>query len=425
MPAILRVGIFVGLLVLLDLYAYRGLRTITDGLAPQLRKTALVLWWATHLVFWIGLLVSTAIFWSGGRPSPDFMRFIGIGLILLYAPKIVFMIPLLLEDAYRLIRGGGVWALKQFGHVAPETPVMEGRRRFVSMLALGLASIPFAGIVHGVTIGKYNFTVRRRTLTFPDLPEELNGFTITQISDLHVGSFDDPAAVERGVRLINEQGSDVIVFTGDMVNNKAEEMAAWQPVFAKMKAPHGLYSVLGNHDYGDYVAWPSAEEKRKNLADLVQHHQKIGFRLLRNEHHVIEAKGAKLAIVGVENWGLPPFPQHGDLQKALENLPQDTFKVLLSHDPTHWEQEVLGHETHLPLTLSGHTHGMQFGIEVPGFRWSPVKFRYSRWADLYHEAGKYLYVNRGFGFLGFPGRVGIWPEITVLRLEKAKSDVQA
>lgn len=425
MPAILRIGIFVGLLILLDVYAYRGLRTLTDGLAPHFRKTAVILWWSIHLIFWTGLLAATVLFWSGNRPSPDFMRFIGIGLILLYAPKIVFMIPLLLEDGYRLIRGGGVWALKQFGQIAPETPVIEDRRRFVSMVALGLASIPFAGIVHGVTFGKYNFTVRRRTLIFPDLPEALDGFTITQISDLHVGSFDDPEAVARGVQLINQQGSDIIVFTGDMVNNKAEEMDAWQAVFAQMKAPHGLYSVLGNHDYGDYVSWPSIEAKQQNLVKLAQHHEKIGFRLLRNEHHIVERNGAQLAVVGVENWGLPPFPQHGDLDKALAQVPQNAFKILLSHDPTHWEQEVLSHETRLPLTLSGHTHGMQFGIEIPGFRWSPVKFRYRRWADLYEEVGKFLYVNRGFGFLGFPGRVGIWPEITVLRLKKAKPMPQA
>jgi len=384
-----------------------------------------ILWWSIHLIFWIGLLAATLLFWSGNRPSPDFMRFIGIGLILLYAPKIVFMIPLLLEDGYRLIRGGGVWTLKQIGQIAPETPVIEGRRRFVSMIALGLASIPFAGIVHGVTFGKYNFTVRRKTLAFEDLPEALDGFTITQISDLHVGSFDDPEAVARGVQLINQQGSDIIVFTGDMVNNKAEEMDMWQTVFAKMKAPHGLYSVLGNHDYGDYVTWPSAEAKQQNLDRLVRHHEKIGFRLLRNQHHIIERDGAQLAVVGVENWGLPPFPQHGDLDKALAQVPQNAFKILLSHDPTHWEQEVLSHETRLPLTLSGHTHGMQFGIEIPGFRWSPVKFRYSRWADLYEETNKFLYVNRGFGFLGFPGRVGIWPEITVLRLQKAKPMPQA
>jgi predicted MPP superfamily phosphohydrolase len=253
---------------------------------------------------------------------------------------------------------------------------------------------------------------------FKDLPSAFDGFTITQLSDIHSGSFRDPEAVRRGVELVNAQRSDLFVFTGDLVNSLAAEFEPWISVFRQIEAPFGTYSILGNHDYGDYHQWDDEQDKQRNFEALKAHHATVGFRLLLDEHVTLEKDGEQIALLGVENWGLG-FGQRGDLQKALKGLPAESFKVLLSHDPTHWDHQVKADPNPIQLTLSGHTHGMQVGVEIPGFRWSPVKYRYPKWAGLYEEAGRYLYINRGFGYLGFHGRVGIWPEITVLELRRA------
>ena len=288
----------------------------------------------------------------------------------------------------------------------------------MSMLALGVAAVPFTGIIYGVAKGRYQYTVRRIKLAFPDLPDAFNGFTITQLSDIHSGSFDNKAAVAYGVDLANRQHSDLFVFTGDLVNNEAAEMDPWIDTFSNLKAPMGQFSILGNHDYGDYIQWPDARTKAENLESLKAVHKKIGFRLLLNERITLEKDGQRINLIGVENWGKGGFAKYGDLQKAAAGLQKDSFNILLSHDPSHWEAEVLPHPEKIHLTLSGHTHGMQFGVELPGFRWSPIKYVYPQWAGVYERAGRYLYVNRGFGFLGFPGRVGILPEITVITLVK-------
>ncbi|WP_373397056.1 metallophosphoesterase [Algoriphagus halophilus] len=282
------------------------------------------------------------------------------------------------------------------------------------------------GILHGVLIGKYRYRVVNHTLEFEDLPEEFDGFTITQISDIYSGSFDDKKKLEYGIDLINQQESDVILFTGDLVNNHAREMEPWVDTFKKLQAPMGKYSILGNHDYGDYMSWPSKEAKEANLNRLADIQKELGFQLLRNENVKLQkparngAEGATASIdlIGVENWG-KGFAQYGDLGKAVSNLSEQSFKILMSHDPSHFDEEVKNFSQLIHLTLSGHTHGMQFGIEIPGFiKWSPASFRYPKWAGLYQELGRYLHVNRGFGFLAFPGRVGIWPEITVIKLKK-------
>jgi predicted MPP superfamily phosphohydrolase len=260
--------------------------------------------------------------------------------------------------------------------------------------------------------------VVRRTLFFDDLPQNFDGFTITQLSDIHSGSFDDEVAVQQGIDLANAQGSDVLLFTGDIVNNVAEEIEHWQQHFAQLTAPMGVFSILGNHDYGDYIEWESKEAKAQNLQKLKDIHGKMGFDLLLNEHRTLRKGDQKITLAGVENWGKPPFPQYGDLNQALQGSAHN-FIVLMSHDPSHWRAKVLDYAQKIHLTLSGHTHGMQFGIEIPGwFKFSPVKWKYPEWADLYTEKGRNLYVNRGFGFLGFPGRVGIMPEITVITLKK-------
>jgi len=276
-------------------------------------------------------------------------------------------------------------------------------------------------LLYGMYKGKYNFKVLKYILHFEDLPDAFDGYKITQISDIHSGSFDNKEKIEYAVDLVNEQHSDVIFFTGDLVNNKAEEMIPWMDTFSRLKAKDGIFSILGNHDYGDYVRWESEEAKTQNLIDLAEVHREIGFDLLMNESRFLEKDGQRIAIVGVENWGRG-FKQKGDLAKAARNIDANDFKILMSHDPTHWEQQVIEDDYHYHLTLSGHTHGMQFGIEIPGWiKWSPVKWRYKYWAGIYKEKGQYINVNRGLGFIAYPGRVGIWPEITVIELKKGSN----
>ena len=291
-----------------------------------------------------------------------------------------------------------------------------GRRSFIRKTGLLVAAIPFTSMLYGITKGKYNFKVNRVKLSFKNLPKSFNGYRIVQISDIHSGSFDDKEAVLAGIDLVNEQAADVILFTGDLVNNDSKEIEPYIDDFRKLKAKNGVFSILGNHDYGDYKKWNSEKEKRDNLELLYDYHKRMNFKLLNNENSIISKDGSEIGIFGVENWGNAPFPQLGDLDVALKGNENVPFKILLSHDPTHWKKKVIPHHTHFDLTLSGHTHGMQFGIDIPGFKWSPIKYIYPQWAGLYKEAKQYLYVNRGFGFLGFPGRAGIMPEITVIEL---------
>jgi predicted MPP superfamily phosphohydrolase len=293
------------------------------------------------------------------------------------------------------------------------------RRKFVSQVALGIAAVPFLSMIYGMTVGKYNYKVLRQTLFFPDLPDAFDGFKITQISDIHSGSFDNPEKISYAVDLINEQESDLLLFTGDIVNTHATEMHPWIDTFKNIKNHEfGKFSVLGNHDYGEYVDWKSEIAKNKNFEDIKDLHRQIDFKLMLNENTKIKKGNDEIAIVGVENWGVK-FKKVGDLNKAAANLNKEDFKILMSHDPSHWDAEVKDHPKNFHLTLSGHTHGFQFGIEIPGIiKWSPVEYVYKQWAGLYESVGKYIYVNRGFGFHAFPGRVGIMPEITVIELKK-------
>tara|TARA_B110000003_G_scaffold276579_1_gene324128 strand:- start:4879 stop:5859 length:981 start_codon:yes stop_codon:yes gene_type:complete len=318
------------------------------------------------------------------------------------------------EDMIRLLTGFyfKISASEQNFHI-------PSRRKFISTLALGIAAIPFSTLLYGMIKGKYNFKVLKYELEFTDLPDAFDGFTMTQISDIHSGSFDNKNKINYAIDLINKQKSDVIFFTGDLVNNVADEMDSWKELFSGLRAKEGVFSVLGNHDYGDYVSWSSNAEKLQNLNKLKKIQSEMGWNLLLNENFLIKRKNQKIAIIGVENWGENGFKQAGDLDAACRNINNNDFKILLSHDPTHWKAKVKSDERYFHLTLSGHTHGMQFGIEIPGWiKWSPVKYRYENWAGIYEEKGRYLNVNRGFGFLGYPGRVGIWPEITVIKLKK-------
>ncbi|MFX0555491.1 metallophosphoesterase [Maribacter sp. CXY002] len=328
--------------------------------------------------------------------------------------KIITIFFLFSEDIFRVLSGGYE---KVFG--TTKVFSLPERRRFLSLLALGIAAVPFGALLYGMYRGKYNFKVLKYKLEFEDLPEAFDGYQITQISDIHSGSFDNKEKIAYAVDLVNKQKSNAILFTGDMVNNKTEEMLPWADLFGTLKASDGKYSVLGNHDYGDYIEWETEELKSQNLEDLKALQKQMGFDLLLNEHRYLQKGDSKIALVGVENWGRGGFKKAGDLKKAISKISMDDFTILMSHDPSHWEDEVLQDDKHFHLTLSGHTHGMQFGIEIPGWiKWSPVKWRYKYWAGVYKELGQYINVNRGFGFLGYPGRVGIWPEITVITLKK-------
>ena len=296
--------------------------------------------------------------------------------------------------------------------------VIPSRRRFVSLIGMGVAAIPFAGMIYGMLWGRYNYRVVKHTLYFDDLPEAFDGYRVVHISDIHSGSFDNAEKVQYGIDMINAQQGDVIFFTGDLVNNKAEEMRPWIAHLKQLHAKDGVYSVLGNHDYGDYVQWDSPDEKAKNLETLKQIHQQLGFCLLNNESVFLSRGQQRIAVVGVENWG-QGFIKKGNLKQALGQVDKKDFKILLSHDPTHWQYEVLKDPNFIHLTLSGHTHGMQFGIEIPGvIKWSPAGWRYKYWGGVYKEKDRYINVNRGFGYLAFPGRVGMPPEITVIELKK-------
>ncbi|WP_405250966.1 metallophosphoesterase [Dokdonia sp. Asnod3-C12] len=403
--------IFIILFVIaLDIYAYQAFRFLVKGR------------WGTILYFLITVFIIGGMiyqFSTGGRRNMSALtQFFVVSFIILIVCKLVIIATMFGEDIFRLIRGG----VNKIS-TSSEGKAIPSRRKFVSQIALGLAAIPFASILYGVIKGRYNFKVLKYTLTFDDLPAAFDGYKITQISDIHSGSFDNKEKVNYAIDLINEQASDAILFTGDMVNNEASEMDQWQESFARLRAKDGKFSVLGNHDYGDYVEWPTAQAKIDNLNRLKEIQKEMDFKLLLNEHHFIKRDGERLAIVGVENWGEGGFKKAGDLNKAISGIGKKDFKILMSHDPSHWEFEVKDHPDHFHLTLSGHTHGMQFGIEIPGwFKWSPVKWRYKYWAGIYEDAKQYINVNRGFGYLAFPGRVGIWPEITVIELKKGSAN---
>ena len=356
---------------------------------------------------------------SGFKPSKGISTFqswilsIFLGLLI---TKIVVIIILFLGDVGQFIYNL-VNKIRPDNELISNT-IINGRRKFISEIAFMVAAIPLGGTIYAMLKGKYDYKVHRQTIYFDDLPIVFDGFTITQLSDIHSGSFDNTTAMQRGIDLAKAQKSDLFVFTGDLVNNFAWEIEPYIDRFKEIKAPFGQFSILGNHDYGDYAEWPNEIEKTANLEKLKQHHKSLAYRLLLDENITLEKNGQKISLIGVQNWG-NGFKQLGNLEKALNGVDKDAFKILLSHDPTHWEEKVKNHPVKVHLTLSGHTHGAQFGIEIPGFKWSPVKYRYPDWAGLANENGRYLYINRGFGFLGFSGRLGIWPEITVLTVKKA------
>ncbi|MCB0635230.1 MAG: metallophosphoesterase [Lewinella sp.] len=378
-----------------------------EAFAPGQTRTV-AKWLFVLSVAYIPLAIGGLFFF--GRPHSAFGNFF-LGMVgTVFFTHLALIAYFLVVDIAGLFQGAGRWALQL--ESAPRAPE---RRRAVRQLGLLFAAIPFGAYLHGITRGKYNFQVRKLTLTFPDLPAAFNGFRLVQISDMHSGSFDDPEKVKRGLELVQEQSADLIVFTGDLVNGHAEEVTPYADYLRNMlQAPFGKFAVMGNHDY-----YGPRDAKGDNPVKAA--YGEVGFDLLNDRSVTLEKDGQHISLVGVENWGRPPFPQIGDLDRALADVDPDDFKILLSHDPTHWDEKTLPHPQKVHLTLSGHTHGMQMGVNLPGLKWSPARFVYPRWLGLYEEAGQYLYVNRGFGWLGFPGRVGMYPEITVFELRREQA----
>jgi predicted MPP superfamily phosphohydrolase len=404
-----RLLIVLAFFIALEIYSFQLIRTLSRDH-----------WWK-----WIYLAVSVLailhvilqFILHPDRTQVSDSRDIAVTVVLaLFALKVVFCLFMFGEDIYRSIEGLISSLLRKR---EPDQSFLPGRREFLAKVGLAVAALPFGAILYGAWRGKYDYQVREYELSFDDLPEAFDGYTITQLSDIHVGSFDDREEVAYAVKLANDQQSDLILFTGDLVNNEAKEMNGWEDIFGSLTAKDGVYSVLGNHDYGDYVQWDSKEAKEENMQQLYKVQKDMGWRLLLDENEKITRGADSISLVGVQNWGGGRFPKYGDLQKAADGLSKEEFKVLLSHDPTHWDLQVKNDEKKYHLTLSGHTHGMQFGIEIPGFiKLSPAWFIYKKWAGIYKEADQFLNVNRGFGFLGYSGRAGIWPEITVITLKR-------
>jgi uncharacterized protein len=406
----IRLLLLFAFIAFIEFYAFQAIRTISRHR------------WVHYSYIIFSALIVVYIIYSFTKfdrrvgQTNDTLLTMGLLLITLI-PKIILTFVMFGEDFFRLIFG----SITHFFGVNEKVGFLPERRKFVSQVAIGIAAVPFLSLLYGMTKGKYNFKVIKQTLFFSDLPASFDGTTITHISDIHSGSFDDPEKIKYAVELINEQNSDMVLFTGDIVNTHAAEMHPWIETFKGIHKPiYGKYSVLGNHDYGEYVDWPSQKEKNDNFEAIKDLHQQIDFKLLLNENIKLKNGVEEIAIVGVENWGRK-FGERGDENLASKGLTKNDFKILMSHDPSHWDEKIQHDDKHYHLTLSGHTHGLQFGIEIPGIiKWSPVQYVYKQWAGLYENLGRYIYVNRGFGFHAYPGRVGIWPEITVIELKKGE-----
>ncbi len=415
MPRPLIISLTLLLVALIEVYFFQAVLTVARDFSGGKRQFITYLYWSLALLGFGAILVT--FFYSPAEWSIFWRNYLFAPLVILLMLKVVGSLFLLIDDIIRVINIM-VNSVPDKLNCDPRAGV--SRIRFLSYISLGITFIPYISLIYGMFRGAYKFRVHKVSVKSTKLPAAFHGLKIVQVSDIHTGSFNDTSALEKAFDIVMQQGADIIFFTGDLVNNRTEETKGFIPVYQKLKAPMGVYSILGNHDYGDYVQWDSAEAKRSNLEALKEVHAESGWRLMLNEHIALEKDGEKIALLGVENWGGNlRFPKYGKLKQAHEGTETYPFKILLSHDPSHWDKQVLPEYNDIDLTLSGHTHGMQFGIEIPGFRWSPSQYFYPNWAGLYHKEGQYLYVNRGLGFLGYPGRLGIWPEITVIELQKA------
>jgi predicted MPP superfamily phosphohydrolase len=403
------------IIFLLDFYVFQALKTVSQQGSDRGRQAIYVTYWVVSF-FTIATMLSFP-YLQFLQTSKIFRNYVFAILIGLFLAKLIGSLFFVADDIRRgaLVLMNKIFPLSGAQYMGPEGQGIP-RSTFLSWLGLGLGGTLFGTLLFGFS-NKYNYQVKKIKLSFKNLPAAFKGMRMVHISDIHSGSFQDIRAVNKGIDLILKQQPDLIVFTGDLVNDRATEMEPYQNSFGRLTAPLGVFSTLGNHDYGDYVQWPTAQAKVDNLEALKKVHANMGWRLLMNEHVVLEKNGEKIALLGIENWGAKArFPKYGKMDLAhpgTENIP---FKILLSHDPSHWDAQILPEYPGIDLMLSGHTHGMQFGLENPYFKWSPVQWMYKQWAGLYEQGAQKLYVNRGYGFIGYPGRVGILPEITVIEL---------
>lgn len=407
--------IFAGLMFLLDLYVFQIVKVVSQSAGPKTKSIIYLSYWTISVLALVILFLLPYLnlsFYSKSVRSTVFAVIIG-----LFLAKLIASILFLVDD----LRRGVQWLVGKVLFKNTEGEQIQGddkiaRSVFLSWAGIALGGGLFSSLIYGFS-NKYNYHIKKVALKYPNLPSSFKGLKILQLSDIHSGSFTNKEAVEKGVKKALALQPDLILFTGDLVNNEASEMTDYMDVFNQLKAPMGVFSTLGNHDYGDYVQWPSAEAKRQNLERLKQIHGEMGWRLLMNENVLFERNGEQIALIGIENWSAKArFPKYGNLKKAYSGTENIPFKILMSHDPSHWDAEVRPKYGDIDLTLAGHTHGMQFGVELPWFKWSPVQYVYRQWAGLYQEGAQKLYVNRGYGFIGYPGRVGILPEITLIEL---------
>lgn len=402
------------LFILIDLYTWQGVRLIVRNSSDSTKKIVTWTYWGYTIFLVLFMILSRSLV---GFMSPTAMRFFATLFFSIFIVKILWCLFLFIDDIIRFFQWIGKDIFNK--NVGVETFGNGGitRSKFLNYLGLAIGGFFLSNAIWGVVKGAHNYIVRRKKVVIDNLPEGLKGLKIVQISDIHTGSFWSKEAVERGVELILKEKADLVFFTGDLVNDTSKEAEPWLDVFGRIKAPLGVYSILGNHDYGDYVMWESETAKLDNMKQMYSYHKQMGWDLLLDENRILEFNGAKFAVIGVQNWSAKGrFPKYGDLEKAHAGTDGVSLKLLLSHDPSHWREQVLGKKQDINITFSGHTHGMQFGIDSKFYRWSPVKYLYKEWIDLYSEGKQHLYVNRGFGYLGYPGRMGIFPEITVITL---------
>lgn len=399
------------LLLVVDYYVFQAVLNVTKDFSRSWKLT-------TRLLFWLPTLlsISAMAWWIFGDPykyGSGARNWIVTGIVGIYFSKLFAVLVLFVDDLQRGVR----WVVNQFSSKELIPGEAITRSEFLSKAALISAAIPFGTMAYGIISGAHDYRVKRVTVKLPNLPNSFDGIKIGHISDIHSGSFFNKTAVKGGVEMLLKEKPDAIFFTGDLVNNESKEVEDYIAIFDKLKAPLGVYSVTGNHDYGDYKSWSSAALKRKNFSDLIAAHKQMGFDILMNEHREIKVGNEKIAVLGIENWGGGRFAKYGKMEDAYRGAGDSSVKLLLSHDPSHWDAQVRREYTDIDLMFSGHTHGFQFGVEIGNFKWSPSQYVYKQWAGLYSEGNQHLYVNRGFGYLGYPGRIGMPPELTIIELK--------
>lgn len=406
--------VLLGLFLLVDMYVFQAVLSISKNWTPVPKNIARYGYWMVSILTWLGL---TWFFYGDPyRHSTQYRSLVLVVVFMNYFSKLFAVLFLFIDDVQRGIRWVARWMNKGASGELPGESI--SRSDFLVKTAMVAAAVPFTGMAYGIISGAYDYRIRRKTVYLPNLPASFDGITIGQVSDIHSGSFYNKTAVKGGVEMFLKEKPDIIFFTGDLVNNETAEVKEYIDTFNKIKAPLGVFSVTGNHDYGEYKSWDSQSAKQKNFADLITVHKQMGYDLLMNENRFIEINGERIAILGIENWGTGRFPKYGKMDLAYAGTEDAPVKILLSHDPSHWDAQVRKDYKDIDLMFAGHTHGFQFGVEVGGIQWSPSQFMYKQWGGLYQEDNQSLYVNRGFGFLGYPGRVGMPPELTFITLKR-------